>query len=237
MAPARAWPRAAAWTLDLALLALPIALLLRGTLAAAGARVALAWQDVSATLARLAADALSTTMPLSLLASRWLTDAGLQAAAAALQGALWALAWPPVAAIAVASLAWHVAYEASAAQATPGQRAARLRVVDADGARLRAMRAAGRHLAGTASWLTLNVGHAMVALPARLSLHDRLSATRVVQAPGAGRLPAWMHGWLLLQGAVLLLGAGWLAVAAYAVVDAALAAALDTALRVGPGSR
>ena len=231
---ARAWPRAAAWTLDLALLAVPVALLLRPVLAPAAARVAEAWQGVAGTLSRLAVEALSTTVPLPLLARRWLDDAGLQAAAAALQAALWSLAWPPLLALAAASLAWHVAFEASAAQATPGQRAARLRVEDAHGARLGALRAAGRHLAGTTSWLTLNLGHAMAALPSRLALHDRLTATRVVQAPGStGRLPAWLHGWLLLQGVALLLASAWLALAAYAVVDAALATALDAALR-GP---
>lgn len=229
---ARAWPRAAAWTLDLALLALPVALLLRRPLAPAVAQVAAAWRDVAGTLSRLAIDALSTTVPLPLLARRWLDDAGLQADAAALQAALWALGWPPLLALAAASLAWHVAFEASARQATPGQRAARLRVEDAQGARLGASRAAARHLAGTLSWLTLNIGHAMAALPSRLALHDRLSATRVVQAPGStGGLPAWLHGWLLLQGVALLLASLWLALAAYSVVDTALATALDAALR------
>lgn len=237
MVPARARPRAAAWTLDLALLALPVALLLRRPLAPAVAQVAAAWRKVAGTLSRLAVDALSTTVPLPLLARRWLDDAGLQAAAAGLQSALWALAWPPLLALAAASLVWHVAFETSAAQATPGQRAARLRVQDAHGERIGALRAAGRHLAGIASWLTLNLGHAMAALPSRLALHDRLSATRVVQAPGRSGLPAWLHGWLWLQGVALLLATAWLALAAYAVVDAALVAALDAALRGAPMTR
>src|SRR5690606_26268091 len=100
---------------------------------------------------------------------------------------------------ALLALAWFAGFEASPLQATPGKRALGLRVVDARGARLALGRAALRHLAGTLSWLSLNLGHLLAALPPRhQALHDRLAGTRVLQRAGA-RLPAWSLAWLGLQ--------------------------------------
>jgi uncharacterized RDD family membrane protein YckC len=105
--------------------------------------------------------------------------------------------------IAVVAMVYFVAFEASAWQATPGKRLLGLRVEGTDGARLSWSRALARHVAGVASWLTLNIGHLLVALrPDRRALHDLLAGTCV----GArGPLPVWGRALLGLLAAIAVL--------------------------------
>ena len=66
------------------------------------------------------------------------------------------------------------------------------------------MLALKRHLAGTLSWLTLNIGHLFAArAPMHQALHDRIAHTQVLWREDAlRRLPAW--GRVLLVLVVLL---------------------------------
>lgn len=223
--PAGFWQRYAAWSLDAAVLALPAWWLTRAATAGAAAEGNAALGLIAAPFAQAAIAVLEGASPHD-AAWRLLADPALTQAAARLQGALWQGLAPPVAAFAALGLAWHAGFERSRWQASPGKRALGLRVVDAaDGRPPAPGRSVWRHLAGTASWLTLNVGHALAALPPRhLSLHDRLSATRVVARTRA--VPPWAWAWIALQAAALLAAKVWL----LARVNAALQAALDAAL-------
>src|SRR5690606_26061153 len=101
-----------------------------------------------------------------------------------------------------------------------------LRVTDRAGRPPSLPRSLSRHLAGAASWLTLNLGHALAALPPRqLALHDRFAGTRVVAASGAP-LPGWARLWLAAVAAAGLAATAWLALAA----SRAMQAGLDRAL-------
>ena len=107
------------------------------------------------------------------------------------------------------------------------QRALGLRVADEQGRRLKAGHALLRYLACGLSWLSLNVGHAMAALPPRhLALHDRLSDTRVLRRPGQARLPTWAKGWIALQVIGGLFACAWL----FLWLQAAMQAAMQQAL-------
>jgi uncharacterized RDD family membrane protein YckC len=204
--------RLAAWTLDAALIATPVLLLLLPRLRASAASLAGAVDALSGRMAALLLEAIESGRPPLWLAREWLADPRAAQAMDALQAALNAMVLPPVAGFALASLAYHLAFECSRQQATPGQRALELRVVDAADARLGIGRATLRFGAGALSWITLNLGHAMAALPPRhLALHDRISGTRVALRTAAGPLPAWARAWLALQLLLLLLANAWLA--------------------------
>lgn len=152
-------------------------------------------------------------------------DAALRQAIAGLEAALWSLAWPPMACFIGLSAIYHVAFECGLRQATPGQRAMGLRVTDAGHQRLRPAGALLRHVAGAASWLSLNVGHLMAAAPpTHLALHDRLSRTRVWAEKS--RLPAWAVAWLALLAVGQLGLIAWWMSAAMTTMQAALEQAL-----------
>ena len=224
-APAGFWQRTAAWTLDAAVLAWPAWWLSRT--AADAARPA--WREFADALAAAFEHPLRRVLdgatPLE-AAAGLLADPSLSTAADALRAVLLQSLVPPVCAFVPLALAWHVGFERSRWQASPGKHALGLRVVAASGGRPAAWRSAWRFLAGTASWLSLNLGHAAAALaPRHLALHDRLSATRVL-ARRAG-LPGWAKAWLLLLAMLLLAANAWLLLA----LDAAMQAALDRVLQ------
>lgn len=211
--PAGLWQRGAAWTLDAALCA-PLSLVLAWPFI--GGRTDASAQQMNALL-QLCGDAMARAIidgvPLPALAMTVMQDPSVRASTAALEQALWALAWPPLAAFVVVTAVYRIILEAGPWQATPGQRLLGLRVTDKRRQRLRPGRALLRHVAGAASWLTLNIGHLMAAVPPlHQALHDRLSGTRVWAArPG---MPAWAIAWLVLVASLLLaLGAWWIATA------------------------
>jgi uncharacterized RDD family membrane protein YckC len=71
--------------------------------------------------------------------------------------------------------------ESSAAQATPGKRAMRLRVTDMEGRRISFARATGRTFAKILSALTLGVGYMMAGFTSRhQALHDLIAETVVL---------------------------------------------------------
>ncbi len=88
-------------------------------------------------------------------------------------------------------------------QATWGKRLVGLRVETVEGRDLTWQQALARFAAGTLSWGTLNIGHAMGRFrDDRRMLHDLASNTRVTQEPmdRRGRGVAWcLGGWLAVS--------------------------------------
>jgi uncharacterized RDD family membrane protein YckC len=225
--PAGFWRRYAAWTLDAAPIA---ALALLFASPGSGDRVAAlraAVDGLSATLATLMIDGLESMQSPLLLALQWLRDPAVRADAAALQSALGALVLPPLVGFVAIALVYSVAFERSRWRATPGKRALGLAVVDERGRRIKAGHALLRFGAGALSWLTLNLGHAMAALPPRhLALHDRVSDTRVVRISADATMPAWAKAWLVLQLCAFVTANAW----AFAALSHAMRTAVERAL-------
>lgn len=223
------WQRAAAWSLDAALL-VPLALLLGRPWIAAPLRDAAACWDalLHATGTAMAQGLLRSggdVAGLLPLASGLLHDPALREANARLSSALWSAAWPALLAFVLLAAAWQVGFERSRWQASPGRRLLGLHVEDASGERLSTWRALARHAAGTLSWLTLNAGHLMAASdPARTTLHDRVSGTRVRCTSPA--LPGWAAAWLAALALAFVVLLGWLLRDASATMRRALEAAL-----------
>ena len=229
MADAGFWRRYAAWSLDAALIGVPVALLAwsnsRATAADVAGHYAMLLNEAGRSLVEAAGAGTSPTA----LATRWLGDPALRTALSGLQDSLVMLVAPPLLAFAVIGALYHVVFEASARQATPGQRALGLRVVDIAGDRIGALRALLRHGAGALSWLTLNLGHALALVsPHKRALHDYVAGTRMLQQAGSPALPPWARAWLGLQVLLLL----WSTVAWYGATHQALQAAIDTALGI-----
>jgi uncharacterized RDD family membrane protein YckC len=209
--PAGFWRRYAAWSLDWTLLGALLALVLLPLLMRAWAQLRLLEQALQdAAYERLMSAGRELASPLA-LATTLLDDPGI---AASLRDAAaqvtWALTQAGLVAFGAAAL-YFVAAEGSAWQATPGKRLVGLRVHDMQGQAAGFGRALARHLAGVASWLTFNLGHAIAGWRRdRRALHDLLAGTQVV---AVAPMPAWARAWLGLQGALLagvLLGAiGW----------------------------
>lgn len=226
--PAGFWRRYAAWTLD----AVPIAALaLLFASSGSGDRVAAlgaAFDALSATMATLMIDGFESMQSPLLMAQQWLRDPALHEGAATLQSALGALLWPPLVGFVAIALICDVAFERSPWQATPGKRALGLVVVDDAGRRITAGHALLRFCAGALSWLTLNLGHALAALPPRhLTLHDRISGTRVVWTSDGSVMPGWAKAWLVLQLCVFVAANAW----AFAALVHAMQAAVERALQ------
>lgn len=226
LVPARFWRRAAAWSLDAAIVGLPVA--------------ALAWSPTQRALLQLhaAMDALLARMTSLLmetmgagaadpmqLATQWSHDPGVLAAIDAVQRAAIDSMQPMLLGFVVLGALYWIGFERSGWQATPGKRALGLRVSDLDGRAPGTLRVVGRHAAGALSWLLLNLGHALAAVPPqRRALHDHLAGARVLQDAAADApLPGWARLWL---AAVLLASAAvpvWLALQARGAMAAALA--------------
>lgn len=223
------WRRCAAWSLDAALLALPVLAFGWRHLRAGAAAVGRDYLALLEAAGRSLGEAVQSGVDPAALAARWLADPALRAGIGALEHALWALCWPPLLGFALLGAAWHAWFEASPRQATPGQRALGLRVVDAAGARIGPARALLRHVAGALSWLTLNLGHALALVaPEHRALHDRLAGTRVVQDAGASGPPAWARAWLWLLALALL----WATLACCVATRDALQSGVDAALGI-----
>ncbi len=226
-APAEFARRCVAWSLDAALLALATLALSGRRIEAGIAQASQALDTLSGAMARTMADLLSAGGTPIDLARAWLSDPAQRAAVAALSDAIGTLLWTPLLVFALLSLAWFVGFEASSRMATPGKRLLGLRVVDERGNGIGLLRAVQRHLAGALSWLTLNIGHLLAAIPPRRqSLHDRIAGTQVVQAADAGPLPAWARAWLGLLALAAVAAPAWLFIAASAAMQRAFDAML-----------
>ena len=209
--PAGFWQRAAAWSLDALVPGAAAAVITWPVLAPAWTRLV----GVTDTVLRDLAVAMAGALHAQLRGGASLGELPLQLlpataeAAARLSPALWAASWPLLSAFAALVVAWHAGFEASRRQASPGKRLLDLKVTDANGRPPGMARALARQLAGSLSWLTLNLGHLMaMAGPEHRALHDRIAGTRVLaRRPG---LPAWAWSWLLVALLGPVLATGWL---------------------------
>ena len=222
-APARFWPRYAAWSLDATLIVAALLPFLWTRTTHELHALEQSFVAVLDTFYRALArqlDAVGAPDAFALL-----SDDSIERAIAAFQAALLHATIAPVTAFAIAMFVWQGGGERSRWQGSLGKRALGLRVVDLKGRRPDVGRSIGRQFAGLMSWLTLNIGHAMAAIPpAHLALHDRLSGTRVVRDDAP--LPAWARGWIVLQAgivaALVVALTGRLASLAQAAVERAL---------------
>jgi uncharacterized RDD family membrane protein YckC len=204
--PASLGQRTLAWSIDFALLA-PLLLWLAWPPLAGAIAATLAWlAQVQAWMfdRMLAADGMASPLAMAqaLLADP-VQGAAAQAQVAQLSGAILRVG---LLAGGIAAL-YFVAFEACRWQATPGKRLLGLRVETTEGARLSIGRALLRHVAGLASWLTLNLGHLLVALRSdRRALHDLIAGTRVT---AAGPLPPWGRALLAVLSVLAVLAPVW----------------------------
>lgn len=221
--PATLKQRYMAWSLDVACL-LPVLFLLAGSrLHHDMASVNAAVGSLKQALPRVMESMLANPQPTMQMAQEWLSDPVLAGIVGQLEAAISDMLLTPTLLYVLLALLWSVGFESTRWQATPGKRAVGLVVASADGRRLTTGHALQRFLASSLSWLSLNLGHAMVMLPPKhLALHDRLSDTRVLRKRDATRLPAWAWGWLILQGAAALAALLWLFVHLQAAMNAAM---------------
>lgn len=227
--PARFWRRTAAWTMDAAIVGLPVLLLAWAPTLAALARLRIAFAALLAQMTTLLMNTMGAGVadPMQ-LATQWSTDPAVLAAIDAVQRATLDSLRPTLLGFVALAAVYWIGFERSAWQATPGKRALGLRVTDLAGIAPGTWRVAGRHVAGALSWLLLNLGHAWAAVPPQgRALHDHLAGTRVLQdADGDAPLPGWARLWL----AVILLAAVaapvWLALQARSAMQAALSGVL-----------
>lgn len=197
--PAPLMRRYAAWSLDAAAVAVLTALALGGRWSAALDECRRALDDLTRAMAGTMQTALASDGTPLTLVQAWLTDPALHGATLTLAAALTALLLPAVLVFALVSLVWFPAFEGGAWQATPGKRVLGLRVIDDDALAPGYTRSALRQAAGLLSWLSLNFGHALAAMPPRhQALHDRIAGTRVVRTH-ALPFPVWARAWLAMQ--------------------------------------
>ncbi|MCY7354052.1 MAG: RDD family protein [Lysobacter sp.] len=222
MIPAGFWQRYAAWSLDAGLVAVPIALIAWPSWRAGMQRIAAAFDVVATRFAQLMIEGLRSAEDPLVLAQAWLHDATLHDAMTGVETAATDALKPACIAFVVLAALYWTTFESSRWQATPGKRALGLVVTDRRDRRLRLPRAIARHAAGALSWLTLNLGHALAAMPPhKRALHDYVSGTRVVQG-AASELPAWARAWLLLQAVVSLAAMTWLMQSMQAALQSAI---------------
>ena len=198
--PAGFVAREAAWSLDASIVLLSTALLTWVKVVNALVILQQAWRELQRVAAARMAEALSQVSDPGGLVSQVLRDPALHAVAATVESAVYGVLLPPLLVFALLAALYWIGFERSAWQATPGKRALGLQVTDMQGHRLDPARAATRHVAGALSWLTLNLGHALAAVPPqKRALHDYIAGTRVVHGDGEPRLPGWAKAWVAVQ--------------------------------------
>lgn len=179
--PAGFWRRSAAWGLDWLLLSPLVYLLIRPGIRSMVSEFSALRTQLEQWLLSQSGQAESAFDLWLLLSRSALTDTSLQASVAT--GSLRlcsSLTWSLAIASLLASV-YFIVFETSPWQATPGKRVLGLRVLAMDGHALTMPRAALRYFAGSLSWLSLNLGHAL-ALVRRdgRALHDLIAGTAVV---------------------------------------------------------
>lgn len=203
-APSGFWRRYAAYSLDTAIVAVLVSPLLWLRASAAWPAMAGTFSSLQMRLWELLDQAVANGgEPVAVLTDA-LSDPALRGGIATLAGQVTQLLIFATALLFVAAAAWFIPTESSRWQASPGKRAAGLRVTDTAGARCGTGRIVLRFVSGIASWLLLNLGHALAAWTRdKRALHDRLAGTRVELVDGASAsMPRWARSWLLLQAAL-----------------------------------
>jgi uncharacterized RDD family membrane protein YckC len=101
----------------------------------------------------------------------------------------------------VLAAGYFIGMEASRRQATLGKQLLGIKVTARDGGPPGLARVAGRFVATTLSWLTLNLGHALAGWTReRRALHDYLAGTRVENVdPANTAMPAWAKAIVVLN--------------------------------------
>jgi len=187
MTPAGFWRRSAAWMLDFLAIMAVVVLLVWPRLLAGLQSASAAMKQLSERTADAMFDAMMQGSPLPGMVPQLLRDPRLLEAAEALHSALWHAFAPLLLGYALLALAIHVGGELSPWQGSPGKRLLGIKVTDMHGARLSWPRVLLRHAAGLLSWLTLNLGHAMAAMPPdKRALHDIAAGARVARRDPAG---------------------------------------------------
>jgi uncharacterized RDD family membrane protein YckC len=208
--PGGFWHRYAAWSLDFVPVAAIAWLFTRAQVHAGLAMAGDAWRRFYDSAGQAIADAVLAGTKLPELSRMLEHDPALHAAAQSMQDGIVRATLPFALACAGIALLWHALGEASSWQGSPGKRAFGLVATDVDGARLGFGRALARQAAGVASWITLNLGHLLAALPPQhRALHDYIAGTRVSRADAATRMPPLAKLWLWLQVLGGLLALAW----------------------------
>lgn len=222
--PAGFWRRYAAWSLDFTAVATTATVLAWSSLQSGWNETTIALRRLSDLLGHALADALLQGTPAATLAQGFLADPAIHAAAEAAQSGIAHALLPWLGWLLGLGALYFIGFEASPWQATPGKHALRLRVVAAGGdARASLPRIAIRHVAGALSWLTLNLGHVLAAVPPhRRALHDVIAGARVVDDSGGQPLPGWARAWLAVQLVALFLLPMWLLLRDAAALQAGL---------------
>lgn len=207
--PAGFWKRYAAWSLDAALLALPVWLLSADRIRIQARALLTASAALLDTLAQRMVDMLMQGGDPLALAQRLAGESAIREAIHGVATGTFALIALPTAWFAVFAAIYWIGFEGSSWQATPGKRALGLRATGLEGEKLSWPRTAARHFAGASSWLTLNIGHALAAwTPQKRALHDLLAGTRVLAKSEA--MPGWTKAWIALQLIAALAACAWL---------------------------
>jgi uncharacterized RDD family membrane protein YckC len=210
--PAGFWHRCAAWSLDFTVIGLLATALSWSRVAAGWQASVVASGELTTAMQSALGRALEQGQSADALSAALLGDPNVLASADAVQSALVGMTLSWLVVYAVAGLLYHVGFEQSPWQGSPGKRVLRLRVVDAasDGP-VALVRSILRYVAGALSWLTLNLGHALAALPPqKRALHDYLAGTRVTMpADASQRLPGWAKAWLWVQVLAGVLSLAW----------------------------
>ena len=208
--PGGFWHRYAAWSLDFVAIAALAWFATRAQVHAGIDAMLAGWRQLFGRASQAMSDALLSGRDLHSLAQALMQDPALRAAAQAVQDGLERATLPFALACAGIALLWHGLGEASRWQGSPGKRAFGLIATDIDGNRLGIARAFARQFAGVASWITLNLGHLLAALPPQhRALHDLIAGTRVLRADDAPRMPLAAKLWLWLQLLAGLAALAW----------------------------
>ena len=199
------WPRAVAWLVDAGLIALPVAVIVMGWGSRRFDTVTQQWRELGTLTGQtMLAAAERGDSAMAMLSSLMSSASPVRPAMTAFVGDLYAAIWPVVASFVLLGLLYWPLQEAGRHRATLGKRMLGLCVARVDDDALDIRRAYLRHIAGSLSWLTLNIGHLMAGnAPRHQALHDRIAKTQVLwQQDASRRVPRW--GWMLLAIAFVL---------------------------------
>ena len=193
-------------------------------------RVHAGWQLVHAgtlkltgDIGQLLADGLMIGTPPAQMVSLLQHDPAIKAAAEALNSDVWQMTWPWLLAYALVSALVHVGGECSRWQGSPGKHVMDMIVVDSQDSAIGLPRAILRQVSSALSWLTLNLGHLLAAVPPqKRALHDYIAGTRVVVDVDVAPMPIWARVWLWLQVAVVVLSTGWVLYRYFIALQASL---------------
>ncbi|MEO6249787.1 MAG: RDD family protein [Luteimonas sp.] len=198
--PAAFWRRYAAYSLDFTLIGGITTLLVWPRLGAGAIETSQAMSQLSVLLNRTLADVMAQGASATSTSSGLLTDPAIQAAADAVQSGIVHMLLPWLLTYAVLAAMYHIGFERSRWLGSPGKHLLGLTVANArDDTQPSLLQTGVRHFAGALSWLLLNLGHALAAVPPqKRALHDYIAGARVLSRDEKS-LPAWARAWLALQ--------------------------------------